>query len=164
YGHHRYVATTEDPATAPRGRSVYAHIVTSTLAGNRSAWALECARLRKAGLGRWSRHNEVLRGALMTLTIVASAYALGGVRGALAFASCALFAKALLETVNYVEHYGVVRCPDRPVEPRHSWNSNRRVSSWTMFNLTRHSHLTPVRHFPESLFLDGCRGHCRCNG
>jgi alkane 1-monooxygenase len=23
---------------------------------------------------------------------------------------------------------------------RHSWNTNRRISSWTMFNLTRHSH------------------------
>ena len=48
--------------------------------------------------------------------------------------------KALLEVVNYMEHYGIVRDPARPVQPRHSWNTNRRISSWTLFNLTRHSH------------------------
>src|SRR6201986_593753 len=34
----------------------------------------------------------------------------------------------------------MVRAPAPPVQPRHSWNTNRRISSWTMFNLTRHSH------------------------
>ncbi len=53
---------------------------------------------------------------------------------------CALAGKATLEIVNYMEHYGIVRNPETPVQPRHSWNTNRRISSWTMFNLTRHSH------------------------
>ncbi|EYS81202.1 hypothetical protein CF68_17470 [Cupriavidus sp. SK-4] len=52
----------------------------------------------------------------------------------------ALLGKALLEVVNYMEHYGMVRDPDTPVLPHHSWNTNKRVSSWAMFNLTRHSH------------------------
>ena len=52
YGHHRYVSTVEDPATAPRGRNVYAHIVASTIRGNISAWHIEMARLRKRRLGR----------------------------------------------------------------------------------------------------------------
>jgi alkane 1-monooxygenase len=34
----------------------------------------------------------------------------------------------------------IVRDPATPVQPRHSWNTTRRISSWTMFNLTRHSH------------------------
>jgi alkane 1-monooxygenase len=34
----------------------------------------------------------------------------------------------------------MVRNSATPVQPRHSWNTNRRISSWTMFNLTRHSH------------------------
>jgi alkane 1-monooxygenase len=51
-----------------------------------------------------------------------------------------LWGKALLEIVNYMEHYGMVRVPGEPVQPRHSWNTNRRISSWSMFNLTRHSH------------------------
>ena len=140
YGHHRYVSTVEDPATAPRGRNVYHHIVSSTIRGNVSAWKIEVDRLRKKRLGRYSRHNAVLRGQLMSALYVAGAFAMGGWRGAAFFTVCALWGKALLEIVNYMEHYGMVRNPETPVQPRHSWNTNKRVSSWTMFNLTRHSH------------------------
>jgi NAD(P)H-flavin reductase/ferredoxin len=140
YGHHRYVSTIEDPATAPRGRNVYAHIVSSTIKGNISAWHIELARLRKKHLGLYSWHNAVIRGHLMSVALVALAFAIGGWRGAAFFTICALWGKALLEIVNYMEHYGMVRNPETPVQPRHSWNTNRRISSWTMFNLTRHSH------------------------
>jgi len=64
--------------------------------------------------------------------------------------------------VNYMEHYGLVRDPAEPVQPRHSWNTNRRLSCWTLFNLTRHSHhhargsvpfhaLQPMLHAPQML-------------
>ena len=140
YGHHRYVSTIEDPATAPRGRNVYFHIVASTIKGNISAWQIECDRLSKKRLGKYSWHNTVIRGQLMSVALVACAYAMGGLAGAAFFVVCALGGKALLEIVNYMEHYGMVRNPETPVQPRHSWNTNRRISSWTMFNLTRHSH------------------------
>lgn len=140
YGHHRYVATRHDPATAPRGRSVYWHILVSTWRGNVSAWQIEAARLRKRGLPVLGVHNALLRGYAMSLTLLLAAYALAGITGALWFSACALWGKALLEIVNYMEHYGLVRDPAEPVQPRHSWNTNCRVSSWAMFNLTRHSH------------------------
>lgn len=140
YGHHRYVSTLEDPATAPRGRNVYAHIVASTIKGNRSAWNIERQRLRRKGLAVFSWHNAVIRGHGMSLGLVALAWAMGGWPAALFFVLCALWGKALLEIVNYMEHYGMVRNPATPVQPRHSWNTNRRLSSWSMFNLTRHSH------------------------
>jgi NAD(P)H-flavin reductase/ferredoxin len=140
YGHHRYVSTVEDPATAPRGRNVYAHIVASTFKGNVSAWHIELSRLRKKHLGPYSWHNAVIRGHLMSVALIALAFAIGGWRGAAFFTICALWGKSLLEIVNYMEHYGMVRNPETPVQPRHSWNTNRRISSWTMFNLTRHSH------------------------
>lgn len=140
YGHHRYVSTTEDPATAPRGRNVYHHIVASTLKGHRSAWRIERRRLQRAGQWVVSPRNAVIRGALMSALLLGAAWWVGGAPGALAFTACALGAKALLEIVNYMEHYGMVRNPALPVQPRHSWNTNRRISSWSMFNLTRHSH------------------------
>lgn len=140
YGHHRYVSTTEDPATAPRGRNVYFHVVASTLKGNVSAWKIEQRRLRRKGKSVWSPSNAVIRGHLMSLALVAAAYGIGGVEGMLYFIACGLWGKSLLEIVNYMEHYGMVRNPETPVQPRHSWNTNKRVSSWTMFNLTRHSH------------------------
>lgn len=140
YGHHRYVATPQDPATAPRGRNVYTHILRSTLAGNASAWRIERRRLQAQRRRVWSMHNVVLRGWLMSAVLLALAGAVGGLAGALFFAACGLAGKALLEVVNYMEHYGIVRDPAGPVQPRHSWNTNRRISSWTLFNLTRHSH------------------------
>ncbi|MFO0556434.1 MAG: fatty acid desaturase [Polyangiales bacterium] len=140
YGHHRYVSTTEDPATAPRGRNVYFHVIASTIKGNVSAWKIEAARLAKRKLPVFSLRNAVLRGYAMSVALVAIAAAIGGLTGAAYFVACALWGKALLEIVNYMEHYGMVRNPSLPVQPRHSWNTNRRLSSWTMFNLTRHSH------------------------
>jgi NAD(P)H-flavin reductase/ferredoxin len=140
YGHHRYVSTVEDPATAPRGRNVYFHVLASTIKGNVSAWKIEAARLKKRRLPALSPHNVFIRGHLMSALLVALAWAVGGATGAGYFIACALWGKSLLEIVNYMEHYGMVRDPATPVQPRHSWNTNRRVSSWTMFNLTRHSH------------------------
>lgn len=140
YGHHRYVSTEIDPATAPRGRSVYVHIVRSTIMGNVSAWHIEAQRLAKRSHGVWTWRNRVLRGHLMSVGLVAATFAMGGWRAGAFFIASALWAKALLEIVNYMEHYGMVRDPSTPVQPRHSWNTNRRISSWSMFNLTRHSH------------------------
>jgi NAD(P)H-flavin reductase/ferredoxin len=140
YGHHRYVSTTHDPATAPRGRNVYAHVLISTVRGNVSAWDIEAQRLDRKRLGVWSVHNAWLRGHAISVALLAVAWAMGGLTAAAYFLACMLWGKALLEIVNYMEHYGIVRDPADPVMPRHSWNTNKRLSSWTMFNLTRHSH------------------------
>jgi NAD(P)H-flavin reductase/ferredoxin len=140
YGHHRYVATLHDPATAPRGRNVYFHIVASTVKGNVSAWKIEAERLAKKKLSVFSIRNAFLRGHAMSALLLAGAWWMGGPLAAAFFTACALWGKSLLEIVNYMEHYGIVRDPSTPVESRHSWNTNRRISSWTMFNLNRHSH------------------------
>lgn len=140
YGHHRYVSTDHDPATAPRGRNVYLHILWSTLAGNLSAWRIERERLQRRRLPVLSWHNAVVRGHLMSLGLVGVAWLMGGPWAVAYFVAGGLGGKAVLEIVNYMEHYGMVRDPSEPVRPRHSWNTNKRLSSWTMFNLTRHSH------------------------
>lgn len=163
YGHHRYVSTTEDPATAPRGRNVYVHVLASTLKGNLSAWRIERRRLARKGQSLFGWHNAVLRGHGMSLLLVAAAFGIGGWPAALFFVACALWGKALLEIVNYMEHYGMVRNPATPVQPRHSWNTNRRISSWAMFNLTRHSHhhaqgevpYQDLRPFPDAPMMIG---------
>ena len=140
HGHHRSVCTPADPATAPRGRSAWTHIAVSTWQGQRSAWRIEHARLRRRGQRVLSRHNAMLSGAMMSATLVAGAWALGGGAAALFFVLAGLWGKALLEVVNYMEHYGLVRDPAEPVQPRHSWNTNRALSCWALFNLPRHAH------------------------
>jgi len=158
YGHHRYVSTTEDPATAPRGRNVYHHIVASTIKGNISAWKIEQRRLKRKGQSLFGWHNKVITGHLMSVFLVACSWVIGGWSGMLFFVVTALWGKSLLEIVNFMEHYGMVRDPSTPVQPRHSWNANNRISSWVMFNLTRHSHhhaqgevpFQDLRPFPDA--------------
>jgi len=140
YGHHRYVATALDPATAPRGRNVYRHILHSTVYGNLSAWRIEHQRLIRKQKPLFSIDNRVIRGVAMSLLLCILSAILAGWAGLLLFCTSALLAKAVLEVVNYIEHYGIERSVTQPVRPYHSWNSTKRVSSWASFNLTRHSH------------------------
>jgi len=88
----------------------------------------------------FSMRNAYIRGLLMSVALVVAAFAIAGWTGVLYFSLGALLGKALLEIVNYMEHYGMVRLPNQPVDPRHSWNTNSTISSWGMFNLSRHSH------------------------
>lgn len=140
YGHHRYVATAKDPATAPRGRNVYQHILISTIKGNISAWQIEAQRLQRKKRAVISIHNQCLRGYAMSAILLAAAFSIGGAIAVMFFIAAGVWAKCMLEIVNYLEHYGLVRKENRRVEPRHSWNTNRKISSWAMFNLSRHSH------------------------
>lgn len=162
YGHHRYVSTDIDPATAPRGRNVYTHILISTLQGNISAWNIEKEKLNNKGFTTFSLHNRLLRGYAMSIALLIIAYYLAGTTGLYVFVGAGVWGKCLLEIVNYMEHYGLVRETRKTVEPRHSWNSTKRISSWAMFNLTRHSHhhakgalpfhkLKPMQDSPEMI-------------
>lgn len=140
YGHHRRLATPADPATARRGEHFYAYLLRSLLGQSRSAASLERQRLQTLGHGFWSVHNRYLRGWLMSVALVAAFAAAGGITAAAVFVLAAAAGRTVLEAVNYFEHYGLVREPGQPVEPRHSWNSNKTLSNAVSFNLARHSH------------------------
>lgn len=139
HGHHRYVCTDRDPATARRGEYVLAFVVRSTVGQFINAFAIEQARLTRRGQPVWSHHNLALRGQLMSLAISVAAFALAGWPGFIAFLVMAMQGKVYLELVNYVEHYGLVRAPGARVEPRHSWNCYHTVSNAVLYNLPRHS-------------------------
>ncbi|MCO4743291.1 MAG: alkane 1-monooxygenase [Proteobacteria bacterium] len=143
-GHHRNVATFEDPATSRRGETVYAFIPRVIAGTIRSAWALEGERTKRRGIPWWSLRNRRLRYAL---DLVAVAVAIGLVFGPLALAffwAQGVLAFTLLEVINYVEHYGLLRAKlangkYERVRPEHSWNANFQVSNGWLFNLQRHA-------------------------
>ena len=140
YGHHRRLATAADPATARRGEHFYRFLVRSVIGQSASAAELERTRLERLAHAQWSWHNRYLRGWLMSGAVVAAFAIAAGPAGVLVFVLTALAGRSVLEAVNYFEHYGLVRDPDLPVEPRHSWNSNKALSNVVLFNLARHSH------------------------
>ena len=63
----------------------------------------------------------------------------GGGFGLALFLGQAIFAKFILEIVNYMEHYGLVRSTGQPIGPEHSWNTTKKMSTMVLFSLTRHS-------------------------
>jgi alkane 1-monooxygenase len=81
-----------------------------------------------------------MRGNLMSLSLFVGAYFIGSWFSVGILAGVSLWGKVLLEITNFFEHYGLVRDPSKKVEIRHSWNSNKMLSSAVLFSLTRHSH------------------------
>ena len=142
-GHHVRVATPDDPASAPRGMSVYRFIPRSVIGSFRHAWRLEAMRLAHVGRSEWHPTNWVLGGSLLSAGLLALAWLVAGWQGALLFGLQAVWAFVLLEIINYVEHYGLLRRRIdgryEPVREEHSWNADFAVSNWVLFNLQLHS-------------------------
>lgn len=142
-GHHVRVGTPEDPATAPRGMSVYRFIVRSVAGSFLHAWRLEALRLARHGRAAWHPSNWALTGSVLSLTLLIACAIAGGAKAAVLFAVQSAWAIALLETINYIEHYGLVRCRIgnryEPVREVHSWDADFSVSNWVLFNLQLHA-------------------------
>jgi len=155
HGHHINVATPDDPATARRGETVYRfvpRVVRDTVLG---AWHIQRDQLAKRGLPLWSRRNAFWRYAGWSGGMLALAALIGGWQGVGIFVVQAVVAVILLELVDYIEHYGLLRRkrPNgryEPTRPHHSWNSGHQASNWLLINLQRHSdhHYKPRRRFP----------------
>ncbi len=156
-GHHARVATPQDPASSRRGEALYRFWIRSTVGGWLHAWTLEDQRLRRrVSKPRLSLQNEMVRFQLIQAGIVAAVALAFGLVPALAFVAAAVMGFLLLETINYVEHYGLQRGrrPDGRYErvlPGHSWNSNHTLGRVLLFELTRHAdhHANASRHFTQ---------------
>lgn len=153
-GHHVRVATPEDNATSRLGESLYAFIPRSVCGGLHSAWQLECRRLRRHRWSRWSLRNDVLNSWLLSAGLFAGLVAWFGVTVLPWLIGQAVIGIFLLETVNYLEHYGLRRqkLPSgryERVRATHSWNSNTVIANVFLFHLQRHSdhHANPTRRY-----------------
>ena len=143
-GHHKRVATPEDPATARYGEHIIQFWARSITFSFISAWTLEADRLSKRGLKFVSIHNEMFWFMLIQAAIlvgIAFAFSLSVM---VHFLLAAVVGILLLETVNYIEHYGLVRKQKESGRyertlPQHSWNSNHIVGRLLLFELSRHS-------------------------
>jgi alkane 1-monooxygenase len=142
-GHHRHVSTPEDPSSARLGESLYRFWWRSVTMAYRSAWNLEFERLKKKGKPKLSLHNEMLQFQIiqLVLLIAIGAYFSWLVMGY--FIAAATMGFLLLETVNYIEHYGLQRSKKgnnyERVMPHHSWNSDHIIGRLMLFELSRHS-------------------------
>jgi alkane 1-monooxygenase len=160
-GHHVRVATAEDPASARFGEGLYAFLPRSVTGGLRSAWRLEATRLAGIGKSRWSLHNDILNAWLISAALFTALSVWFG-PGVLPWLIVqAILGFSLLETVNYMEHYGLrrQRLPNgryERVRPAHSWNSSTVITNVLLFHLQRHSdhHANPLRPYQVLRHVD----------
>lgn len=143
-GHHKRVATPDDPASARYGEPLYAFWLRSIVFSWLSAWRIEAEQQRKKGRAVFNWRNEMLQAMAWQVALITAVGLVFGGLVLLCFLGAALIGILLLETVNYIEHYGLRRKSGtnggyRRVQYVHSWNSDQLLGRLTLFELTRHS-------------------------
>lgn len=158
YGHHLRVGTHEDPATARKNEPIYFFFIRSMVLGYLNAWKIE-RKIIKAGKPLWQ--HEIIWAHLVQLCFLFIVYRIAGIEGLIAYIGAAIIGMLALESVNYVEHYGLVRKKlasgrYEPMSGNHSWNSNHELGRIALFELVRHAdhHYQTTRKYQTLRHLD----------
>jgi alkane 1-monooxygenase len=152
-GHHVRVATPEDPASARLGESFWEFLPRTVIGSLRSAIGIERKRLERLNKPFFTPQNDILSAWAMSVVLFGGLIAVFGLAVAPWLAVQAVIAFSLLEVVNYLEHYGLLRQKQgeryERCRPEHSWNSDNIASNVFLYHLQRHSdhHAHPTRRY-----------------
>ena len=140
-GHHLNVGSVKDPATARKNETLYFFWIRSHFTGYFQAWQLEFKRAAKK---KSIFANRMIWYTLSQIVFLSVIYMIYGQFALLMFIAAASFGILLLETVNYIEHYGLLRQIKENgklerVQANHSWNSNHIIGRTILYELLRHS-------------------------
>ena len=162
-GHHVRVATPEDPASSRLGESFWEFLPRTVSGSLRSAIDLERERLGRKDKGFWTLENDVLNAWLMSAALFIGLVVVFGTAVIPWLLLQAVVGFSLLEVVNYLEHYGLLRQWDEEKDryelcrPEHSWNSDNVASNVFLYHLQRHSdhHANPLRRYQALRHFEG---------
>ena len=153
-GHHFNVATPKDAATARKNELLYIFWIRSHFTSYAQAWQLENRRMKESGRSWFHFQNRMIIYTLANIILLASIFYFFSWLGLIAFVSASIVGILLLETVNYIEHYGLLREKNKHgryerVKRTHSWNSDHVIGKVMLFNLSRHSdhHYNGSKHY-----------------
>lgn len=143
-GHHFNVATPHDAATARKNELLYTFWIRSHFSSYNEAWQLENKRMRGLGKSIFSLQNKMIVYSVLNVLLLTAIYYFFGGIVLLSFIVAAIIGILLLQTVNYIEHYGLLRNKNEHgryerVKHIHSWNSDHIIGRLMLFNLSRHS-------------------------
>lgn len=143
-GHHKHIGTPEDPATSRYNENLYAFWVRCISGTYQNAWKLQKGLLKTAKVGFFSFQNELFWAHIIQAIYLLGMYLIGGLPLLACAVSFGVVGILLLESVNYIEHYGLMRkmLPSgryERVETYHSWNANHEVGRIFLYELTRHA-------------------------
>lgn len=153
-GHHFNVATPKDAATARKNELLYIFWIRSHFTSYIQAWQIENKRMKDSEKNWLHIQNRMIIYTLANLILLGTIFFFYGWFGLVTFLGAAVFGILLLETVNYIEHYGLLRNKNEygryeRVKRTHSWNSDHVVGKIMLFNLSRHSdhHYNGSKHY-----------------
>lgn len=143
-GHHKNVATPQDPASAKYNEPIYLFYFRTIIFSYLSAWKIANNEMKKKRVAILNWKNEMIQAHIIQLVFVAIILFLFGWKITVFYLIAAAIGIVLLETVNYIEHYGLQRkqTDENKFEramPWHSWNSNHILGRLMLFELSRHS-------------------------
>ena len=151
YNHHLELGCEDDPATSPRGRSLYAHFPKSYFGQSKFLYSMEKHRLERLGVPFLSWQNRWIRGYAMSLPTLFLFWMAGGWLGICAMLLIWMISNFELEALNYLEHYGLIREKGQPIDYRHSWDNSTAFTSWFFIEIGRQAdhHDRGETHFWE---------------
>jgi alkane 1-monooxygenase len=144
FGHHQNAATPDDPATAKINQTLYSFWITSVVRQYINAWRIQADLLKRQSRPFISLYNDMMWFTLFQLVYAGVLFMVFGIQVCVLLVASGLVGVLLLESVNYIEHYGLLRnrLPSgryERVRAMHSWNSNHVVGRIVLYELTRHS-------------------------
>mgnify|MGYP005729209483 FL=1 len=151
FGHHKNVATPEDPATSKFNQSVYHFWITSVFNQFINAWKIQKEILKRSEKSFISFQNDMIWYMIIQSAYLYLIFMFFGIYGLFYAVIVGIQSFLFLETINYIEHYGLVRKKlssgrYERVQTHHSWNSNHIIGRIVLYELTRHSD----HHFKSS--------------
>jgi alkane 1-monooxygenase len=151
HGHHLHVSTTEDPSTAKYNQNLYSFWVQSVTGTYVKAWQIQNNLNRIENRSLFSLNNDMFWFTVIQLCYLTAIFFVFGLKVLLVALFSGIIGFLLLETINYIEHYGLQRklLPSgrfERVTEKHSWNSNHVLGRIILYELTRHSD----HHFKSS--------------
>lgn len=143
-GHHKNVGTHEDPATARYNQNLFHFWIESVIKQYFNAWSIQLRLLSMEKRSFFSVKNDMFFYTIFQIGYLIFLFQIFGLMGMVYGIIAAVISFLFLETINYIEHYGLKRkkLPSgryERVEKFHSWNSNHIVGRIVLYELTRHS-------------------------
>lgn len=144
HGHHLHVSTPEDPSTAKKDQSLYAFWVQSVFGTYEKAWQIQQQFLQRENLSFFHFRNYQFWSLVAWIHFQGMIFYFFEWKILLVLFFSGLIGFLLLETINYIEHYGLMRkqLPSgryERVSEKHSWNSNHLIGRMVLYELTQHS-------------------------
>lgn len=153
-GHHFSVATPNDAATARKSEVIYTFFIRSHFSSYIQAWQSENKRMKLEERSWFHHQNRMVIYTIINILLLVSIFYFYGLLVLIYFIIAAVFGILLLESINYIEHYGLLRKQNESgryekVKRTHSWNSDHVLGKLLLFNLSRHSdhHYNGSKHY-----------------